>query len=423
MTLPIDRRTFLGASAASLVLSATSYGRVYGANDRVRVGIMGMGGRGNEHIGFLAKCENVDVVYLAEPDKERLAKSGANGEKKLGKPSKLVADFRTLLDDKGTDALIVSAPNHWHAPATLLGLSAGKHVYVEKPCSHTVREGEMLVESAEKHKKLVQMGNQRRSYPALIEAMAFLHGGGIGRVYLAQCWYHNSRPTTGKGEVKDPPANLDYELWQGPVTRKPFRTNTLHYTWHWFWQWGNGEVGNNGVHMIDVCRWGLQAEKPIKVTSTGGRYRYQDDQETPDTNHVAIDYPDRKSIVWEGLSCNRMPETKSPDIVFHGENGSLAVFGGGYKVYDPKGKEIKKGDGPGDATMHVKNFLDSIRGVAKLNSPITEGHLSTMPCHLANISYRTSEPVHMSIQTGHPNSDSQKAMCTKEYAKGWEPKV
>jgi predicted dehydrogenase len=420
----MDRRNFMVASSVgALSLSAASYAKVIGANDRMMIAVMGMGGRGNDLAPNFAKLENAEIAYLADPDKDRLSKGGAKMEKETGKAPKLVPDFRTFLDDKSIDLMICSAPNFWHAPGTIAAVNAGKNVYCEKPCSHNGQEGEWMVAAADKNKKFVQMGNQRRSFEKIQEAMHFLHEGGLGRVYLAQCWYQNTRGTIGKGVAKDPPTALDYSLWQGPAPHRQFHSNYLHYNWHWFWHYGNGEVGNNGIHMIDVCRWGLQAEYPIQVTSTGGRYRWQDDQETPDTNLVTINYPDRKTIVWEGLSCNRLPEGKTPDILFQGEKGSLAISGASYTVYDEKGKEIKKVEGKGPERDHMKNLVETIRGKAKLNSPILEGHKSTLACHLANIAYRTGKVVQVDPKTGRPIDADCMKLWGREYEKGWEPKV
>ncbi len=194
---------------------------------------------------------------------------------------------------KAVDALVIATCNHWHAPAAILACAAGKHVYVEKPCSHNPREGEMMVAAARKHRRLVQMGNQRRSMPAAIEAIAQLRSGVIGRVYYAQSWYLNTRPSIGAGKSAPVPEGLDYDLWQGPVPRRPFKSNYLHYNWHWFWHWGNGELGNNGVHAVDTCRWGLGVDYPVQATSVGGRFCHEDDQETPDTNVATFRFADR----------------------------------------------------------------------------------------------------------------------------------
>ena len=251
-----------------------------------------------------------------------------------------IADFRKALDDKSVDILSIAAPDHWHAPAALLGLKAGKHIYIEKPGSHNPAEAELLVEAMGKYNtKVVQMGNQRRSWPAVKEAIKSLHDGVIGRVYYARAWYTNTRPSIGKGKIVSAPPNLDYELWQGPAPRKPYMDNLIHYHWHWRWNWGTGEVVNNGTHFIDLARWGLQVEYPTKVYSTGGRYQYQDDWETPDTQIATFDFEGGKTIAWEGRSCNqRGINDMGSGVSFHGEHGTLELHNNSYKIYDNKGK-------------------------------------------------------------------------------------
>ncbi|MFO0847948.1 MAG: Gfo/Idh/MocA family oxidoreductase [Gemmataceae bacterium] len=231
----VSRRTFLGATAAALPATVWA-----APSDKVVVGVMGAGGRGTSLAKTFAGLPNVEVAYVCDPDEKRVnAAAAAVGKGGKSQP-KAVGDFRRILDDKAVDALVCAAPNHWHGPATILACAAGKHVYVEKPCSHTAREAELMVEAARKHDRRVQVGTQRRSYPGIQEAVAKLHDGVIGRVYFAQGWYTNDRASIGNGKEGPPPAGLDYDLWQGPVPRRPFRTNTLHYTWHWFWHWGNG---------------------------------------------------------------------------------------------------------------------------------------------------------------------------------------
>jgi predicted dehydrogenase len=427
MDRPVDRRHFLGLAATTgLTLAGSSRAdRIVGANERVVVAVMGTGGRGTEHAKVWQQLPNVEVAYVCDADSGRAMKAASEVEKAAtGHTPVVVADYRRILDDKNVDALVIATCNHWHAPATIAACAAGKHVYVEKPCSHNPWEGEMMVAAARKHDRRVQMGNQRRSWPAIMEAMELVRGGGIGRAYYAHCWYTNSRPATGNGKPAPVPDGLDYALWQGPAPRKPFRDNYLHYTWHWFWHWGNGELGNNGVHMIDVGRWGLDVGMPEKVTSTGGRYRYQDDQETPDTNMVTYVFPGNKMIVWEGLSCNKMPDDRVADVVFWGDKGSLAVYSGGYTLYDPAGKELKKVNGPGGDKTHVVNFLDSIRSSAKLNSEIEEGHRSTLLSHLGNISYRTGRSLSCDPKDGHIKDDREATKLWKRaYEPGWEPKI
>jgi predicted dehydrogenase len=269
------------------------------------------------------------------------------------------------------------------------------------------------------------MGNQRRSYGHYIEAMKLVQEGVIGRAYLAKSFYYNNRPTIGKGKETDPPAGLNFDLWQGPAPRKPFKSNYLHYNWHWFWHWGNGELGNNGVHTIDICRWGLGVNYPTRVVSSGGRYRYDDDQETPDTHNVAFDFDGRKTITWEGLSCNTSPGVGTIDIIFYGENGSMVVRDNGYTIYDVKGKEVKKAPAAMNTQAeHLTNFILAIRGEAKLNSEIEEGHKTTLLCHLGNIAHRTGRTLKCDPKNGHilDDADAMK-LWTREYAKGFEPKV
>jgi predicted dehydrogenase len=415
--MPVSRRTFLGASVAGLAAAPVM---ARPAGSKVVVGVMGTGGRGTSLAQTFAGQPNVEVAYVCDADEARAAKAA---ESVKGPRPKVAGDFRRILDDKAVDALVCAAPNHWHAVAGILACQAGKHAYVEKPCSHTPREGELLVEAARKHDRRVQMGNQRRSWPTVTEAIQALREGVIGRVYFAQSWYTNNRPSIGTGEAKDPPKGLDYELWQGPSARRAFKTNYLHYNWHWFWTWGNGELGNNGVHSIDLCRWGLGVDYPTRVTSAGGRYRYKDDQETPDTHVVSFDFPGGATITWEGFSCNQIPRGKPFGCLFQGENGSLEIADGGYAVFDPKGKELKAEKGKGGDDVHVANFLAAVRGEGKLTSEIEEGHKTTLLCHLGNIAHRTGGAVRCG-EKGRPENDpAALKFWTKEYAKDWEPKV
>ena len=316
-----DRRTFL-ASAAAAAMFANPAKAI--EPEAVSLGIIGSGGRGNELLRAFAK-HKVRFAFVADPDVARREKLAGVAKTEFKQETRAVNDFRELLDSKDVHAVVVATPNHWHAPAAILGCAAGKHVYVEKPCSFNPHEGELLVAAARKHKRHVQMGNQRRSYDVVIEAMKMLKEGVIGRAYLAKAWYFANRPSIGSAKPGEVPKGLDYALWQGPAPAKPYQSNFLHYNWHWFWHWGNGELGNNGIHPIDLCRWGLGVEYPIRVSSTGGRYHFTDDQETPDTNNVTFDFPDRKTITWEGLSCQTAPGGPPFEVLFYGDKGSLTV--------------------------------------------------------------------------------------------------
>jgi predicted dehydrogenase len=427
MTDAIDRRRFLGVAAATgfsaLQAGQPAKAAATGPNETIVVGVMGMGGRGRALAEGFAARPGVAIAYVCDVDKRRAGESAEATKGGPGKAPQAVGDFRRILDDRGVDALIVATCNHWHAPAAILGCAAGKHVYVEKPCSHNPREGELLVAAARKHDRVVQMGNQRRSWPKIVEAIEQVRGGAIGRAEFARCWYSNNRPSIGHGKELPVPDWLDYELWQGPAPHRPYRDNLLHYNWHWFWHWGNGELGNNGIHTIDVCRWGLAADYPTRVTSAGGHYRHDDDQETPDTHVVTFEFDGRKAITWEGHSCNTYrPGGPGSEIVFYGEGGTLAISAGGYSIYDPKGKPVKTVTGPGGDASHQENFLAAIRGGARLNSEIGEGHKSTLLCHLGNIAHRTGRSLRCDPKDGRILDDREaQTFWSREYAKGWEP--
>ena len=443
------RRTFIkkassGAFALSLggilpSFSAKSYQNILGANEKIRVACMGVNSRGLAVGKNFAHQKNCEVLHVCDVD-SRAADIciDAIGKIQTTKP-KATPDFRNALEDKDLDALIVTAPDHWHAPAALLACSAGKHVYLEKPCSHNPNEGEMLVKSAEKHKRVLQMGNQRRSWPNVAGAIAELHAGVIGRPYFAKTWYTNNRASIGIGKETAIPAWLNYDLWQGPAPRKAYKDNLIHYNWHWFWHWGTGEALNNGTHMIDLARWGLNVEYPTKVNSTGGRYMYQDDWQTPDTQVINLEFENKSMISWEGRSCNgKSIEANSVGIIFYAEQGSMVIeSGNSYKIYDLKNNLVKevKNNFTVDArnlsdpsqnldALHILNFFDGIRLGTRLNSDIVSGHQSTLLVQLGNISQRVGRSLEINPKNGHIlNDKAAMKFWSREYEKGWEPKI
>lgn len=443
------RRTFIkkassGAFALSLggmlpAFSAKSYQNILGANEKIRVACMGVNSRGLAVGKNFAHQKNCEVLHVCDVD-SRAADIciDAIGKIQTAKP-KATPDFRNALEDKDLDALIVTAPDHWHAPAALLACSAGKHVYLEKPCSHNPNEGEMLVKSAEKHKLVLQMGNQRRSWPNVAGAIAELHAGVIGRPYFAKTWYTNNRASIGIGKETAVPAWLNYDLWQGPAPRKAYKDNLIHYNWHWFWHWGTGEALNNGTHMIDLARWGLNVEYPTKVNSTGGRYMYQDDWQTPDTQVINLEFENKSMISWEGRSCNgKSIEANSVGIIFYAEQGSMVIeSGNSYKIYDLKNNLVKevKNNFTVDArnlsdpsqnldALHILNFFDGIRLGTRLNSDIVSGHQSTLLVQLGNISQRVGRSLDINPKNGHIlNDKGAMKFWSREYEKGWELKI
>ena len=429
MQTPHTRRTFIRrtALAAGTTAALGLRPRLRAADspgDKIIVGIMGVNGRGTDHARALSGISNVEIAYLCDVDTRAADKAAkAIGEKVARRP-KTVKDFRRILDDKSVDALFIAAPDHWHAPATILACAAGKHVYVEKPASHNAREGELAVAAARKHNRVVQLGTQRRSYPGVIEAIQKLHAGVLGRVLFSRGWYNNARASIGHGTVAPAPEWLDWELWQGPAPERPFHSNYVHYNWHWFWHWGTGELGNNGIHSLDICRWGLGVDYPVRVSSGGGKYRHDDDQETPDTQTVTFDFGG-KSMAWEGRSWHpRGFEGSQFGIAFYGEKGTMVIDGGSYKILDFKGAEIDKGTSPASDKGHFDNFLDCIRTGKRPRADIEEGHKSTLLCHLGNIAWRTGHTLNIDPKTGRILDDpAAQALWSREYRPGWEPVV
>jgi predicted dehydrogenase len=416
-----------------------SYNNILGANEKIRVACMGVNSRGLAVGTNFAAQKNCEVLYVSDVDKRASDKCIDAVEKIQNKRPLASPDFRKALDDKNLDVLIVTTPDHWHAPAAIVACAAGKHIYLEKPCSHNPNEGELVVKAAKKHNRVLQMGNQRRSWPNVIAAINELHGGIIGRPYFAKTWYTNNRPSIGIGKEVEVPSWLNYELWQGPAPRKLYRDNLIHYNWHWFWHWGTGEALNNGTHMVDLARWGLGVDYPIRVSSAGGRYRYKDDWETPDTQIINLEFNDNKAITWEGRSCNgRSVEGNSVGAMFYGESGSLLIeSGNSYKIYDLKNTLVKEGknDRTIDArnvadpaqeldALHIQNFFDGIRKGTKINSDILNGHQSTLLVQLGNIALRSGHTLNIDPNNGHIINDKDAMKYwSREYQPGWEPKV
>ena len=419
----MDRSAKAGAALAFYGAVRTVRG-ADSPNSTIRVAVMGLG-RGLAHVGGVGGIPNAEVAVLCDIDDSRFAPGLKQLEGKQARAPQTSKDIRRVLEMKDLDALFIAAPNHWHAPATILACNGGKHVYVEKPCSHNPWEGESMVRAARKNNRMVQMGNQRRTWAGVVEGIQKLHEGAIGTVRFARCWYDSARGTIGHGKQIPVPANLDYNLWQGPAPERPFVDNLVHYNWHWRWHWGNGELGNNGIHGLDLARWGLKVTHPTKVSCNGGRYHFEDDQETPDTAMAVYDFGGKAGILWDGSSCAPRKHEKNEFVTFYGDGGELAIgWGSGYAIYDLNGKEIGKGSGEGGDRAHMNNFLEAIRGNAKLNSEIEQGHLSTQLCHLGNIAYRTGRNLEIDPKTGAILKDAEaQKLWKREYRAGWEPKV
>ncbi len=437
----MHRREFLRtaslATAGLTIINFPIRGKMAPSN-KVVIAVMGVNSRGSYLAKSFSQLPNVEVAYICDVE-EKAIQNGLAALKEAPRPPVVVHDIRKLVAQKDFDALVIAAPDHWHAPAAILGASHGKHVYVEKPCGQNPHEGELLATALHKYKKHIQMGSQRRSFPSLIDAARQVKEGVIGNTYLAKAWYANNRKSIGYGKKVPVPSTLDFELWQGPAPRRDYQDNLVHYNWHWFWHWGTGEACNNGTHEIDCCRWFLELNFPQKVVSAGGRYAFKDDWQTPDTQIASFEFAEGKSITWEGRSCNHFPvEGSDRGFIIYGDKGSLLNLGGGdYKIFDDKNKLVKevKSEVVADPTnpvaasgnmdlYHFDNFVKTIREEATLTAPVDEAYKSVHLCHLANIAQRTSGTLHCDPVNGHIlNNTEAAALWQRSYEKGWEPVV
>ena len=419
----IHRRDFIAGSAATIALSTTAKAAANKANNKVVLALMGAHNRGSQLAKRFGPVEGVEIAYVCDPDERQLSKGiAAVADGGQQKAAQGVRDFRQALDDPNIDGLICAAPNHWHAAATIMACQAGKHVYVEKPCSHTPEEGELMIAAAQKAGKVVQVGMQRRSGALYQQMVEKVRGGAIGEVLLAKSFYFNNRPSVGHAEPETPPSWLDFDLWQGPVTEQPYRSNILHYTWHNFWHWGNGEIGNNGVHTIDICRWAMGIDFPSRVDVHGCKLRYEDDQQTPDTMNASFQCGD-KLITWEGVSWSDPYQTGNQiGIELRGTEGTLFINDGGMTIYDLDRKPVEKLSGSRGDTEHIEDFLTCIRAGGTPHANLDEGHRSVMFCHLANIAHRCGQSLDLDPKTGHlidggPGQD----LWQIEYRDQWMP--
>jgi predicted dehydrogenase len=438
----VTRREFLdalavGAAGLAVGTTAKSYSRILGSNDRLNFAVIGLNGRGYAHLAALkANRSTARISHVCDVDAEILQKFADRTQHEMGEASVREKDFRRILQLKDVDAITIATPDHWHAPMAIAGLQAGKHVYVEKPCSHNPAEGAMLVEAQEKYGKLVQMGTQQRSSPHTIEIVGKIRAGMIGRPYYAKCWYVNTRKSIGFGKEVTVPPQLDWELWQGPAPRRAYRDNVHPYNWHWFKIYGTGETLNNGTHEVDVCRWALGVDYPQRVTSSGGRYHFNDDWQFYDTLVTSFEYED-KMISWEGKSCQGMKYYgRDRGSLIMGTTGTVLVDRDGYEVYDLKGNKISEfnaghetssadligADSMTDA--HFANFIAGIRKGEKLNAPISVGNIAVTMLQLSNIGWEVNRELRLDAKDGRIREDSEAMkMWGREYERGWEPHV
>ena len=427
-----NRREFLGHASAAVAAAAIVAGRrargATPADDRLVVGLIGCGGRGVHDAGLFQNTPHVELAYVCDVDEGRRIAAA----KSLGVDStRAVPDLRRVLDDPTVDAVIVATPDHWHSLASILACDAGKHVYVEKPISHNIRESRLLVDAAARNHTLVQHGTQSRSTAMMIDAVKLLRDGLIGDVLAAKCWNVQRRSSIGRGENTDPPAELDYDNWVGPAPMIPYRTNRVHNRWTMWYHFGAGDMGNDGVHDIDYTRWGLGVDRhPVKVSALGGKLHFVDDSEFPDTQQVTFEYapegdggPRRLLIYEQRLWSANYPHNVDSGAEFYGTKGQMFLSRRGkVEVRDAQNAPVEidvQPEGQNDV-VHVLNFVEAIRGEATLNADALTGHLSTSLCHLGNLATRfgrtlTFDPDQEQIV----GDDEANALVRREYREHW----
>jgi predicted dehydrogenase len=414
MTTP-HRRDFLRASAACVALTAA--GAADQPSERILLAVMGVHGRGRDLVRGFSAFEDVEIAYICDVDENVVPAALKLVNSRQKRTPTVEKDIRRVLEDKNVTALAIAAPDHWHALATIWACQAGKHVYVEKPISHNLIEGRRMVEAARRYNRVVQVGTQRRSAAHVASAADLVRSGKLGKVPFARSWIGGNRKSIGHKQDASVPAGVDYDLWLGPAPERTFNPNRFHYNWHWFWDYGTGELGNNGIHGLDLARQVLGLETPNRIACGGGKYFYDDDQETPDTQIATFDFP-HTCLVWEHrIWAKRDLEGQSWGVSIQGENGTLLVDDRGWRILGGGEASEKVSDAE---RPHLRNFLDCIRSGNRPNADIEEGHKSTRLCHLGNIAYRTGRTLHFDAATETIRDDVEaNRLLGRTYRKGF----
>ncbi len=425
-----NRRQFLQAAAAgaAVATSLAARGDAASVNEQIVLGAIGLGGQGTNLLRSFARQRDVRVPYVCDVDQNRLGRAVKAVEEITGRAPQAVTDLRRILDDRTVDAVTVATPDHWHAPATILACQAGKHVYVEKPCSHNIREGRLMVAAARRHDRVVQVGTQSRSSPPVVEAMQLLREGAIGTVLVAKAWNSQKRRNIGHARPTNPPQGVDYDQWVGPAPFVPFQPNRFHYTWHWWYDFGTGDMGNDGVHDIDIARWGLGvSEHPTLVAGIGGKYAFDDDQQFPDTQYVVFEWPGdgavghRRQLIFEQrIWSPYRQEGYENGNAFYGTEGMLLLGkNDGWQLFGPRNKLLKSSQAGGMGEPHHRNFLECIRSGKRPHADIEIGHLSATLCHLGNIAARVGRSLTFDPKTEQiVGDDEANALTGRRYREG-----
>jgi len=409
---PLNRREFLGASAKNAAGVAAGVAGFVGMSrasaspgEQVQVGVIGVRNQGKLLAQTLAGFADVAVTTVCDVDEGVFSAACQGVEAAQGRAPRCERDFRRLLDDRSLDAVVVATPDHWHAPITVLACQAGKDVYLESPVSHSFGEGPLMLATAQQSQRIVQAGLQQRSGAHFQSAVEYLHSGRLGTVLMAKAWTVHQRKSIGKRADCPPPPGVDYNLWLGPAAARPFNPNRFHHNWHWFWDYGAGELGNWGVHLLDVARWGLGVELPETISATGGCHFFHDDQQTPDTLQVNYGYPG-KTITWEHrLWSPHGQEGRSAAVAFYGDRGTLIVDRGGWKVYGQK--ESATAGSSELLPPHLRNFIQSLKTREAPVADLESAHLSSGLCHLGNIAYRVGRTLSFDRSQGTIADDAE----------------
>jgi predicted dehydrogenase len=440
----MDRRDFLkyttlSAGIAGAAVHARAQHTPQGANDRIIVGFMGCGGRGQFLMDEFAARDDVEIRWLADPDSRRTASAAKRLEQKTGKQPKITANFRHLLDDPEVTAIVGALPDHWHALATILACQAGKDMYIEKPTSHSIWESQKMIEAARKYNRIVQVGAQNRSNDYVNAAFEYIRSIDFGRFHYVRVLNSKVRPEIGTKPDEPVPEGVDYDMWLGPAPERPFNPNRFHYSWHWFWDYSGGDIINDGVHQMDIARWLIDRDYPKTVTAAGGIHAFKDDQETPDTHIVTYDYDGLtmcfEQVLWAPYMRKTPMDVRDTDqlpmwpfsgtrIEVYGADQVMffSRHGGGWEAFDADGKsfEVHHGRFSPSNTAHIANFIDCIRSRDLPNGDIEPLHLSTLLCHYGNIAYRTGRRLHIDQKTeGFVNDDEANAYVKRSYREPW----
>ena len=429
----------VAVGGTALGMSAKSYGRIIGSNERLNVAIIGLGRRlGAYYQPVSAKESNVELLYLCDVMKSQRERAAQRFSKFIDYKPKLENDLRNVIDDQKVDAMFIATPDHWHTPGAIMAIKGGKNVYVEKPCSHDMFENGLIVDAMKKYNKVVQMGNQQRSSDHTIEIIKEIHNGAIGVPYKALAFYTNSRGPVPVQEKAPVLPGLDWDLFQGPAPRREYTSETWNYNWHWYgWDYGTAEAGNNGTHELDVARWALQVDYPTRVdVEAAKRHFFDDGWEMYDTMAATFRFAGDKVIMWDGKSRDGYDTYGGGrGTIIYGSDGAVFVDRGKYILYDRKGKKVKDnkstsneagtalGGGGDMTTAHVQNFFKTIRGKDKLNSPINEGAISQAMVHYANVAYRVGKGYDIDDASGRMYDRDAMKLWKREYAPGWEPTI